>query len=1705
MREINQVFAYRLPQTALFYSLAGASLGLFTVSYFTSFMLLEDQGPKRVVDIGFLISKGVNVYMGRTIPIILALLFLGGWYVMGTAGPRAVACFAVGAALNLLSAQVGVSVTVQGQTRLAHALGLELFDALQIGIRTGSIGGLLATSLALGGMAGMWLLIQDTLSLSGFGSGASIVSFSMRVGGGIFSKGADIGADLVSDMEQNRMEEDQRLFELQKKMAELEEDRKQRAKQGLEGDDEDMMADLRRMEEEMQDIASQLHPIDYFDVVGEAINDVSGTCADLFESMVLILGTCTIIGVKGSPVPSFNSGLPFWIIASGKVGCSLVAYFVHVHERFTAQRMRWSLRANLLLVIGLVQLVQILVSFQEYLVGTISFDRFWHFCIISLMGQVIPEVCVLLGEYFTSTDYSPVRSLAMNADLGIVQVVLQGFGQGFFSTGLPAVVIITCVVATWRLEQHYGLALLSASSVSGTGFQGGIASFGAIATNAHKIIHLTTYHAMSRHRANICAALGDTTAHAGNTISAVNAFSAVFNIALTLLAQTYTELDINYMNVTGSILSSFSQAGLVLGVVMTFAFAANTMISCLSTAQAFAKYVTQHDIGKISQLPFPQSHVRPLKKLASFGTITSMRMTISPIINSLACPMIGGFFLGVKGLLFMLSGSNVLVLCLSIFLINSGQSWVAARKFVLFGLLRDKDGNVIGPDSPHYANLGIGETIGGPFEDTTGPAMNNFIKFVAVFAFVTGGPGRLYDELPDNTWPYGFASVVGSVSLVFFSRVGLDLLLRGVGSVLRSRRKMQAYEEGEGLPQEDDDDDDFDADFHGACIPVKGGSYVFNLKVSAVHENIRLRLKNAREIAKQRSAGIGSNLEQSALQVRIDVVDGSIDPSLVTPDLMSQVYLSCYVPTQLKHGNVDLCDDEYSCDLSEKFFRLLGERLPHRMLLVLARNTKKGDEVMGGSMCFIKDGHIFGRYWGFSNPEKAPFLHFECCYYAVTPSGVRPRFSGGGALSLQGASAFCVVELLAHGIFAHSTLAQAQRHSAYTPRSFGRGNSATSPLVVIRRSWQKPTACDFLSRHPASLCLRQRLTCFAVHMGLLVSACLGCKLFRGIFCKEAYQGQDDYGTLPTFEHSKLVEVSILHGTSTLQDKYDIVKQIGTGTQGKTFLVRQKKDPKDTSACPFYVVKETHDKNPDARAELEQEFERMKCLIHPNITKVAELVKGQVPEDGTWKDCLYVVYEHAVGGDLFNYMQRMIRSDQANSITEAWVAQVFRHVVLGVSYLHSEGIVHNDLKPENLLCMQAFDPQQPGQVPWITITDFGCAKVKGERDFCSGDPRYQSPETFKALLASLRGKTTLGLAGEIGYPADIWSLGVTLFELLSGGIIPFLYEAVRLEDVTNYPDQWEKLKKGVLEEELQVQPHLEGISEFARELLMNMLNKEPSCRPTASQMLKDQWFVTTPSYSRGISKQALSMLEFKKSKGMAHMILLNALATKLQRDHYAESWKVFQNVDSDHNGSISVEEFRAACAQLDMSQWCPCSQASRMGGRRTSVSTIADTLFNIADVDNDGSLNFPEFVAVTFDWSSLDKQALHQTLKRLFDQMDRNNDQQVSYDELANIFHGALSAEEVKQAFSRIDRHENNYLTFEELDTFLFSALSAEDMEKYCSPECIIPVSSSRRSLLHPSWYIPPSRQDKESAQAAASYLARSLGACMVWMCYGMGL
>ncbi|CAE7910527.1 hppA, partial [Symbiodinium sp. KB8] len=185
---------------------------------------------------------------------------------------------------------------------------------------------------------------------------------------------------------------------------------------------------------------------------------------------------------------------------------------------------------------------------------------------------------------------------------------------------------------------------------------------------------------MTRHRANLCAQLGDGTAHAGNTISVVNAFSAVFNVNLTLLAQTFSTRGIDFQAVVGAPLSEWSQAGLVLGIAMSFVFTANTTMSCLETSKSFMRFCKEtEDVEKQKALPFPSSHYKALKILSSYGTITSMRMVFNPLINTLACPMLAGFFLGTRGLLFLLSGSNVLILCFSTFLMNAGQSWFSAR------------------------------------------------------------------------------------------------------------------------------------------------------------------------------------------------------------------------------------------------------------------------------------------------------------------------------------------------------------------------------------------------------------------------------------------------------------------------------------------------------------------------------------------------------------------------------------------------------------------------------------------------------------------------------------------------------------------------------------------------------------------------------------------------------------------------------------------------------------------------------------------------------------------------------------------------------------------------------------------------------------------------------------------------------------------
>merc|ERR1719265_165116 len=342
----------------------------------------------------------------------------------------------------------------------------------------------------------------------------------------------------------------------------------------------------------------------------------------------------------------------------------------------------------------------------------IPFGTFVNYNVITFLGLASPEVCAFLCEIFTSINFPPVAWLAKNANLGMIQVVLQGMGQGFVSSGVPSVVNIIVQIGAYQLEGFYGLILLACASQACTGWQATIASYGAVANNANRMVHLTTVNEMAHHRANVCATIGTTTAHNGKCVAGQNAFFATTGLLSALMADKYTKMGINYQKTVGQELNEFTRAGMLAGIVFTMLFLANTLTSCINMAKKLVKFCN----GNVQVMPrkdkeFPQTHIIPLKKLTAFATIESFKLTFSPVLNSMAAPLVIGLLFGFKGLLMLVSGGNSVCFSLNMFLVNSGQAWDAARKF---------------------------------------------IKFVAITSFVTS---NMYDLLPYNTWHMGIVQL----------------------------------------------------------------------------------------------------------------------------------------------------------------------------------------------------------------------------------------------------------------------------------------------------------------------------------------------------------------------------------------------------------------------------------------------------------------------------------------------------------------------------------------------------------------------------------------------------------------------------------------------------------------------------------------------------------------------------------------------------------------------------------------------------------------------------------------------------------------------------------------------------------------------------------------------------------------------------------
>jgi len=338
------------------------------------------------------------------------------------------------------------------------------------------------------------------------------------------------------------------------------------------------------------------------------------------------------------------------------------------------------------------------------------------------------------------------------------------------------------------------LVLLACASQACTGWQATLASYGAVANNANRMVHLTTINEMAHHRSNVCAMIGTTTSHTGKCVAGQNAFFATTALLGALLADKYTKLGLNFQLTVSQELSEFTRAGMLAGIIFTMLFIANTLTSCIKMAKQLVKFCKDNPaVLPRTDKVFPATHIIPLKNLVAWSSVASFQLTFSPLVNTLAAPLVIGQLFGFKGLLMLVSGGNSVCFSLNMFLINSGQAWDAARKYVLFGMLKDEEGVTIGAENEVYETLGIGEQVGGPLEDLAGPGLNNFIKFVAVVSFVTSG---IYDLTPEKTWLFGMLQVVLNGMSVSFFKFGLAWTIKKVEEFFKRRR--QAIEEEEG-------------------------------------------------------------------------------------------------------------------------------------------------------------------------------------------------------------------------------------------------------------------------------------------------------------------------------------------------------------------------------------------------------------------------------------------------------------------------------------------------------------------------------------------------------------------------------------------------------------------------------------------------------------------------------------------------------------------------------------------------------------------------------------------------------------------------------------------------------------------------------------------------------------------------------------------
>jgi len=678
--------------TGLYLALGAGGLALFFAAYLAQRVLSADSGNERMQEIGAAIHEGANAFLRREYSVLLVfvLVVFGILLALGLSRDEqqweTSIAYLVGAFSSGLTGLIGMRIAVGANMRTAAAAIRGINPALRVAFSSGGVMGISVVGIGIIGAAALWLIFEDPQIVAGFSFGASSIALFARVGGGIYTKAADVGGDLAGKVEAGIPEDDPRNAAV---------------------------------------IA---------DNVGDNVGDVAGMGADLFESYVgsiiatlALAGTASFLatsGVAGAGAPAFV--LPFLIAGGGIVASILGTFLVRTGESTNIGSLLWALRrgtfAAALLGLGFAFLsTWWLFTIQNDL----PMEAVWKVMGAVGIGLAAGGFIGLSTEYYTSYEYKPTRGIAARSATGPATVIISGFATGMLSTVIPLIVIGAAVLGAYEFAGVYGIAIAAVGMLSTLGITLATDAYGPVADNAGAIAEQAHLDPEVRERTDALDSLGNTTAASGKGF----AIGSAVLTSLALMAAYATIVDLEVID----LLQPSTLVGLLLGALMPFIFSALTMEAVGNAAQDMVEEV-RRQFREIPGLREGAPGVRAeYAKCVEISTNGALREMIVPGLLAVVVPIVVGVtpFLGAEAVGGLLIGAISTGSLLAITMANAGGAWDNAKKYV-------EAGNLGGKGTEAHKAVVVGDTVGDPFKDTSGPALNILIKLMAIVAVVFG-------------------------------------------------------------------------------------------------------------------------------------------------------------------------------------------------------------------------------------------------------------------------------------------------------------------------------------------------------------------------------------------------------------------------------------------------------------------------------------------------------------------------------------------------------------------------------------------------------------------------------------------------------------------------------------------------------------------------------------------------------------------------------------------------------------------------------------------------------------------------------------------------------------------------------------------------------------------------------------------------------